>query len=632
MSQTATSPTKTHSNELTQQQNNLSSSIPYQVRPLSQQWVASESQLNQMRSHYPSLTPLDVAWHCDRDMLSKSMQAYIQSHSTEEDDAPFSLKPLFPLNQPKALEALNLGLEIESPGYHIFVTGPDGCGKTSSIKRVLARLERMHTSQYDLLYLYNFQDSDRPILYRLMRGEGQKVKRAIQRFVERLPECIVSALNADRVERKRRHYRKALGSLYQSVIQEFQKSCQEQGFTLTFEEEDDVATFEIEVLIKRKKSLPLDEWIEAMQKGKVRAISDDKVHQMIENHQIFEQQLQILWDELSTQEWEIKRQIFDYELKQVKSNLLHETHILSPYYDDQDPNNLLYQWLNGVMEWIADHLEEFKMVKDEPIDFKDVRQLKVNVIHEASEKTPIVFEQAPTLINLLGTIEKSGDDTHHTLDFADIRSGSLLKANGGILVINANDLTRESGTWRHLLRVLRSRSLVIQSPDQLFSSGGGPLKPAAIPLDVKVIAIGNDEIYRALYMNSDDFARVFKIKVEFDDSINNQIEHIQFYVDHAYLVCHEEGFKKCDVEALALWIEHTTRLSGRQDRLSTRLGLLTDILREAAFYAQQDEKCLWITSTHMQKALQQRHARHQLIEEQLLTMMYNQLIEIDTRI
>jgi predicted ATP-dependent protease len=668
LSQNATSSTKTHNSDFVQKQNNLLTRPRYQARTLSQQWVASEKQLNEVRASYPMIELNSLFWRCNRDDLSDLMNVHAQkfeakkssidtlinnqqqtldlaltpsileaNHKDPEIIAQEELKllelsgfPLLYLTQPKALEALQLGLDIESPGYHIFVTGPSGCGKTSSIKSILKHFKRSDRPKYDFLYLHNFNDTDRPVLYQVEAGDGAKVKRLMQRFVERLPECIVSALNADRVERKRRNYKKYLEDLYHGVIIEFQAACQELGFTLCFEEEDDVATFEIEVLIKRKKSLPLDEWVEAIQKGKIRNIDEAKLNQKIKEHQELEQDLQLLWDELSSQEWEVKRQLFEYELRQITSNLQHETHILSPYYHEKEDNNVLNQWFQGLLGWIADHLEEFKIVKDEPLDFKEVRQLKVNLIHESHKDTPIVFEQSPTLINLLGTIEKSGDDTHHHLDFADIRSGSLLKSNGGILVINANDMSQESGTWRHLLRVLRSRLLEIQSPDQIFSSGGGPLKPVPIPLDVKVIAIGDDDLFRVLYLNSDDFARVFKIKAEFEESVPNEKNSMRLYIAHAYLVCDEEGFKHCDLEAMALWIENGTRLSGSQDRLSTQLGILTDILREAAFYADQESQAEHILAHHMQKAIQQRSRRHQLIEEQLFKMMQEKLIEIDT--
>ena len=586
------------------------------------------------RDRYPSLKTSDLRWRCDPNSLTKLIsQSADRDSKSRSEDTPQKNKLYF--TQPKALDSFEIGIQMDAPGSHLFISGPSSTGKTSTVRSLLQGLKRPVRERFDYFYLNNFMDADRTILCQVSAGEGRTVKRLIGRFVDRLPERILSALSSERVERQRRSLGEQLESLYQQEIMRFETECKAAGFALAYTENEDIGRFEIQKVIKqwfkRTQSVPMEEWLSEFEDQEdLTDLQTREINAVIESYERLEESLHQMWDALSETEWEVKRKVFEVEVDEVKTSILHEAHSLDPYYQSKGVEGILSPWVKGIIKWTEDHLEEFKSAKEELLDLKDIRVLKVNLIHEAPDEAPLIFERSPTLINLLGTIERSGDDTHPHLDFADIRGGSLLKANGGILVLNANEMSAESGTWRALLRALKDRSLEIQSPDQLFSSGGGPLKPTSIPLDVKVIAIGEDELYRVLYINSEDFGRVFKIKVEFEDSLPNTLQSVGLYVAHAERVSGEEGLKPFDSKALALWIEFGTRLSGRQDRLSTHLGRLTDILREAAFYAKTSSGES-VEEEDMRRALQAQFNRHQLIEDQLFQMMADRLIELTPR-
>ncbi len=551
--------------------------------------------------------------------------------SGEVIDHPNTLDPLTAealyFTQGRALESLQLGVRMEGPGYHIFVAGPSSTGKTSTVKAMLRDIKRPHRARKDFLYVNNFEDGDRPHLIALPAGEGRELKRAVARFVELLPEVVHGALSSERVERARRQLEEHLLAYREHELEALQAECAAAHFTLVRSGED-MGAIEVAVVVgRRRKPLHIDEWILEVEKGKIKGADLDGV---LATHEALELKLHQVWEHAQAAEWEAKRKMSEVEVAEMCSALRHAAQSLAPFYAKGEPTSVLHAWVEGLAKWIEDHLEElkeYKSSKEEPLDLRDVRVLQVNLIHEASAEPPVIFEQSPTLINLLGTIERSGDDTHPHLDYGDIRGGSLLKANGGVLVVNANDMATDAPLWRALLRALRSRALEIQSPDQLFASGGCPLKPTPIPLDVKVIAIGDDELYRALFVSNDDFGRVFKIKAEFDDALPNAPESVGLYVQHADRVAREEGLAPFSAEAVALWVEFGTRLSGRQDRLSTQLGTLTDVLREAAFYAKEGEATA-VSAAHMRRALQQRFERHQLIEDHLFKMFDDQVIEL----
>ncbi len=621
------------------------------------------------RAEYATLSAGDLRWRCDEELIEE-LRAGSESAAREEAPEPPAAEPPTParkrvkpprgariverpgraptlsgqviahpdrfdpltaealyFTQGRALESLQLGVRMEGPGYHVFVAGPASTGKSSTVKAMLRDIKRPQRPRKDFLYVNNFEDADRPHLIALPAGEGRDLKRSVGRFVDHLPEVIHGALSSERVERARRQLEERLAVRRELDLEALQAECAAAGFTLVRGGEDN-AVVEVAVVVgRRRKPLHIDEWIGEVERGKLKSPDIDGA---LAAHEALELKLHQVWERAQTAEWEAKRKLSEVEVAETSAALRQSAQSLAPFYAKSEPASALYAWVEGLAKWIEDLLEElkeYKSSKEEPLDLRDVRVLQVNLIHEAAAEAPVIFEQSPTLINLLGTIERSGDDTHPHLDYGDIRGGSLLKANGGVLVVNANDMATDMPLWRALLRALRARSLEIQSPDQLFASGGCPLKPTPVPLDVKVIAIGDDELYRALFVTNDDFGRVFKIKAEFDDALPNTPEGVGLYVTHADRVAREEGLPPFSAAAVGLWVEFGTRLSGRQDRLSMQLGTLTDVLREAAFYAKEEEDAE-VSAAHMRRALQQRFERHQLIEDHLFKMFDDQVIEL----
>jgi predicted ATP-dependent protease len=581
--------------------------------------------------------PVDqLRWQCSTDTLLPIIEK-LKQEKGEDGSNLDHLKHFMPK---QARKAIKLALAMDAPGYNVFVSGPTGSGKTSAIKQLLKNNIRPKRPRYDFLYIHNFDDADRPHLCKLPQGQGKTLKRRLIHFVEAFPEVIMSALHSTRLKDRRRNLMRQLEDALNSALEQLQASCEELGFVFIHSEEDFGAS-EIQIKVGRRKVISIEHWVMQVNQGKRKG----KVEEKIAQHESLTEHLHSLWDDLSRIEWDLHRHIAEIEVNEIRERLAirtdslffeQETPDLSDLDHDEETTTLydevnieLARWFEGLIDWVDDHLEELKQLSSEPnLDLKDLRILKANLIHEAPKTPPIIFERTPTLINLLGTIERSGEDTHPHLDFGDIRSGSLLRANGGILVLNANDLSLEgASTWRFLLKALKHQKLEIQSPDQLFASGGSPIKPTSIPLDVKVIAIGDDELFRALFVSNEDFGRVFKIKAEFDDTLINDTSGLKAYLGHALRVQIEEGFKPFSPEALTLWCEYGTRLSGRQKRLSTQLSQLTDILREAGHYAHSSDQDS-VSLEDLREALNSRFDRHKLIEDHLFEMIEDSLIEL----
>ncbi len=534
------------------------------------------------------------------------------------------------IGQPRAEKAIEVGVKMEAPGHHLFVCGPGNIGKMSAVKSILQKVQRPHRERFDYLYIHHFQERDRPLLVTVPPGQGKQLKRQMERFVEKLPEVINNSIRSSALDRKRKQ---AVNELKKAQTTNMAK-LKEEAKALNFSIEE-IATadgsFTIDIQpIHRKKAVPLDDLLENIQSGRLKGVDAQEIQRI---HDDLEEKVQKVMDKLFDQERKIRRKIYDQEAKTVGRSLQRSSQSFLNEFLDLPA---IKKWNEGLMAWVVDHLEVFTQKEveggeedEEELNMKNIRLLRVNLIMEAPESAPpIIFEDNPSFSNLLGTIERSGEDTHNHLDFNDIRAGSLLKANGGILVLNADEASLEGvAMWRSLLRALKSRALEIQVVDQLMSSTG-PLKPEPIPLDVKVIAIGDEDLYRVLYQQIEDFGRVFKVKAEFDDSFHNHQNAWQLYKNHAIRVVNEEKLPIFSPSALALWTEYGTRLSGRRDRLSASLGDLTDLLRESSYYA-YSQGLNEVSRAHVQQALQARTERHQLIEDQLFMMVEHQHLELN---
>ena len=600
------------------------------------------SEIDQTPSPLPSTA---LRWRCDAEVLC-----------LEADDAvdPQS-------GQQRALEAIRLSLAFAAPRNHVFVCGPSGLGKMSAVRRLLEAEAPVPKVRFDLVYVKNFKQPDFPRLIRLRAGEGRRFKSAIQELLERLPETVIGTLNSEALDRKRRATLRQIESEQERDLGSLRDEAERHGLVLVRVEEGELSNLELRPRLRRKVS-SFEALAERVEQGKFKV---DAFETLLGAHDRLDELLQQRLDEFYQREREAIRTVREAALKLVRRALLRATEQVRRFSEHERPEpsrsphipapmspldapqgesgsdalagapreeSEVSAWLDGLIEWVEENLVAFESFDDDDGPaLGELRALGVNLLHEASLAPAVLFEYGPTLTKLLGTIERSGDESRGGLDFNDIRAGSLVHANGGVLVIDADELAQESGAWRTLIRSLKREALEIQSPDQLFSSSGPPLKPQPIPLDLKVIAVGDESIYRTLYLRNDDFGRVFKFKAEFQENLRNDMLGRQSYLQHARRIEREEQLLPLSADALARWVELGARLAGRRDLLSTRFDLLTDVLREADLYARQvtgsvaaDE----ISVEALQRAIDQRRRRHMLIEDESFRLFEQSIIEL----
>ena len=256
----------------------------------------------------------------------------------------------------------------------------------------------------------------------------------------------------------------------------------------------------------------------------------------------------------------------------------------------------------------------------------------VNVIlaHGEQEKCPVIFETIPTYANLFGTVHRSYDTRGGwNSDFMDLRGGSLLRADGGFLVMYALDALTETGVWRTLKRTLNHGKLEIQPVDMFFPFSTAAMKPEPIDVHVKIILIGDRDMYELLYDYEDDFKKIFKVRVEFDEEMKWSDDVLRQYGGRLRKLSDDEKLLPFDRTAVAAILEHGVRIAGRRGKITTRFFDLADLARESSYAARHNGSKV-ITAEHVREALDAKIERHNLLETKIREMIEQNLLFIDT--
>ncbi len=256
----------------------------------------------------------------------------------------------------------------------------------------------------------------------------------------------------------------------------------------------------------------------------------------------------------------------------------------------------------------------------------------VNVLlaHNEHDTSPVIFETTPTYPNLFGTIQRAYDARGGwSSDFMDLRAGSILRADGGFLIMYALDTLTEPGVWRTLKRTLNHGKLEIQPMDFFFPFAASALKPEPVEINVKIILIGDREMYELLYVYEEDFRKIFKVRAEFDEEMVMNDEVILQYGGRLRKLCDDEGLCPFDRSAVAAMIEYGVRHAGRRSKVTARFTDLADLAREAC-YAAREAGDSPVTARHVRGAIEAKMERHNLIETKIREMIEDGTLLIDT--
>jgi ATP-dependent Lon protease len=297
------------------------------------------------------------------------------------------------------------------------------------------------------------------------------------------------------------------------------------------------------------------------------------------------------------------------------------------------------KYLQAMLEDMADNLKIFS--PQNPLqmpgssstmpEMDHFQPYNVNLLVDNSQRKspPVIIEEYPSYRNIFGAIERVVDRSGvGRSDYSKIKAGSLVKASGGYLVFNLKDAIVEPGVWQGLKRALKSKKIEIQTYDPLYFFTTTGLKPEPIELNVKVVLIADAYLYHLLGYYDEDLRKIFKVRADFDTAMDKTAQSIQRFTEFIKMVTDEEQLKPFDRTAVAALVEHAVRMTGRQEKISTSFPAITDLIREADFWAEQ-EKASLVQERHVDKAIETRIYRSNLVEEHIQEMIDRGTLLID---
>ena len=550
-----------------------------------------------------------LRWTCDPKILG--------AKSTED------LKPLTVLvGQPRAYQALSLGFYAKEPGFNIFAAGPSGTGKTTSITDFLEDIVKTLPTPSDWCYVHNFDDEYQPDTLRCAPGIGKQLKQDLRELVQAARIAIPQLFDGEDYAAKREEMAKKTNAQREEIITKMGQAAEEEGFALT------LSALGIS-LVPVIRGHPLKE-------SEFLSLPSETQQKLVQQREAVREKLQPLARELRDVEVKARDEIAEFD-RDVASYAI--DHLMSNLVEKYKAHDEVLQFLHRIQTHIVEDLEMFRGHQSEKKDRQEeylqetaFRVYDVNVITDNSDVkgAPIVVEQNPTYDGVLGRIERETQLGTLTTDFTLIRGGSMHRANGGFLIIRAEQLLRDFNVYDSLKRALRAGEIKIEDlPQRVGYATVRSLSPKPIPLDLKVILIGDSNTYQLLYAYDPEFRELFKVKADFDSTMDKTEVNIRDYAGFFSALALNENLKHLDSSAMARLVEHSCRLADDQDKLSTQFGLVADVVREAHFYAQEGNSN-YITSREVEKAIAAKIYRSNLIQEKIREYIQKGIIFIST--
>lgn len=514
--------------------------------------------------------------------------------------------------QKRATEAIELGLSISSPGYNIYVAGVQGTGKATVIKEFLRRWAKNAKPPHDWIYVNNFAEPENPRVVRLSKGDGIKFKKRISQLIRHLKEEITFTLHSED---------------YENVVNAHLSSANERKTAMYTELEKHAKGMDFAIKSSQLgiETVPVVDG-EAIDDADYYTLSTEAKEQIEKKRALLEPEVLDFARKVRAIELESKTYIEDLRTSlgdKIVTGLMEE---LFHIYQDNDK---LIAYLKEFKEDVVENLLDFVELEDEDEEptsseqrKNELSRYKVNLFVDNSGKSgaPIVMENHPTYYNVFGKVEKHIEHGVYQTDFHSVKPGAIHKANGGYLVINAIDIFKTSNIWDTLKKILRNRLSFIEDYGEhlsLLPTSG--LRPESIPLDVKVILIGNDEIYRILLHQDEEFVKIFKIKAEFDDRMPRSAKNIRHLCTYIASRVEGEGLLHLGQSALAAVVEYSSRIVEDTEFLTTQYSLIKDIIVEADYFAKSRNAKL-IERKDVEKALDHKYFRLCLREESTLEL------------
>jgi predicted ATP-dependent protease len=542
------------------------------------------------------------------------------------------------VGQERALRALKMGVELSAPGYNVFVCGLAGTSRGGTIAHMIEQLHPETKPSLDRCYVNNFKIPDRPRLLSLPRGSANVFKKDMQAGIDFLRRRIPQVFEGEPFQRQKGRIVERFSVREKELMDDFTRRIAREQFALGHMQVGAVALPEIFPVLEGQM-VPIEDISKMVHEGKLETVVAEDIERKYEQFRseftvVYRKTLTLsreLASELSYLEQEAASVLVDGVIEELK---------------EKYPGTGVSEYLEEVRHHLLDNLGPFKeregeeeqpqespesLLKQPGPERDPFRVYGVNVIlaHNSDDTSPVIFETTPTHANLFGSIQRAYDARGGwTSDFMDLRGGSLLRADGGFLIMYSVEALSEPGVWRALKRTLNHNRLEIQPLEMFYPFTSTALKPEPVDINVKVILIGDRDLYELLYEYEEDFRKIFKVRVEFDEEMPMSDIVIEEYAGRLRALSEKENLFPFDRGAFAAILEYGVRRAGRRNKVTARFVDIADLAREA-HYASAAAGENVVRAAHVRAAIASKIERHNLIETRIREMVEEGTLLVD---
>lgn len=531
------------------------------------------------------------------------------------------------IGQERAVRSMQFGLDMDTPGYNIFVVGPNGTGRSSYANAIVARTAVSGQEPDDWCYLNNFINEDQPWAVSLPPGGGRIFQKDMDELVKDLKVALPKAYEENTyVQRKT-----AIITTLQHNMEELYRAIDEEARTEGFTMRQIPPRFMF-MPIKNGQPMPPEDFEKLTPQE--RQDLDERGRKLTKRLDETLRTGQTLEKEARTQMEELEKQVAYSSAGPLVGRL----------HDKYADFKRIVEYLDSALKDIVEKHDVFVMPETPEAKNPMMMQMpsgpetdpyiryRVNVLvnNEKCSGQPVIIEPTPNYYNLFGKIEYNSQMFSMSTDFTMIRPGALHKANGGFLILQAKDILTDPYVWETLKKALKHGKAIVENiGEQYRLVPTGTIKPEPIPLNVKVIIISNPQIYDILYTLDEDFQKLFKVRVDFDIEMPRSLANICQYASFVSFICRRDNLKDFSRSGLGKVIEYGSRLAGNQNKLSTRFNDVTETIYEAAALAAYEGSEL-VEASHVSKAIEERKYRANRIEEKIQEQIIEKKMLIST--
>ncbi len=544
---------------------------------------------------------------------------FLSCESTQDLDPLIEI-----IGQERAVNALQFGLDIKEEGFNVYVAGMPGTGKKTAIMAFLEQRAKGMPPPPDWCYVFNFEEEDKPNALKLPSGMGVQFRDDIAKFVEDMKKALVAAFESDDYATRHEEVTKQYDERKQELMKTLNKKASDAGFVL---QRTEIGLLIIPVIngqmINEQQLNILPQSVRDEIQGRRKKLQDD-LRSTFRQFRDIDRDTEAAVEAFNK---DVAEYAMDHLIQRLKDKYGQVTECIE--YIDAVRKNVVEE-LGSILGAQKQPESPMPFLMGPPVD--PTFKYKVNLVVDNSklEGAPVIMETNPTHSRLFGATEKEARFGALVTDYTMIRAGSAHRANGGYLVIPVEELARNPGSYETLKHTIMNQKLDIEElAERMGYITTKSLRPEPIPFDTKVIIVGESRIYYMLYQLDPEFKKIFKVKAEFDNTMDRDESKVKQYAQFMCTLCNKENLKHLDPTGIAAVVEYSSRLAADQEKLSTQFAEVSDIIREADFYAKQNSS-EHITEEHVRQAVEAKVYRSNLIEDKIEEMMERGSILVDT--